>query len=206
MNKKILIIFILILMLSVRKVDALEGTVDVKLSNCVDSTSARFILNNEELKVKFIGIEVGEFMITDEYDETNGKPVEEYVCSLLKEAKSIKLEYEPKIEEKDKYGRVSAWVFVDDNLLQEHLVSIGVAKVAYLYDDYTYNDFLQESEKTAKDNKIGIWREKQEEPKKEEKKEEPKKKGFFDGIIDFFNGIFKSIVDFFNDIVEDVNE
>ena len=206
MNKKILILFTLILMLSVRKVDALEGTVDVKLSNCVDSTSARFILNNEELKVKFIGIEVGEFMITDEYDETNGKPVEEYVCSLLKEAKSIKLEYEPKIEEKDKYGRVSAWVFVDDNLLQEHLVSIGVAKVAYLYDDYTYNDFLQESEKTAKDNKIGIWREKQEEPKKEEKKEEPKKKGFFDGIIDFFNGIFKSIVDFFNDIVEDVNE
>ncbi len=206
MNKKLLIIFTFILILSVRKVDALEGTVDVKLSNCVDSTSARFILNNEELKVKFIGIEVGEFMITDEYDETNGKPVEEYVCSLLKEAKSIKLEYEPKIEEKDKYGRVSAWVFVDDNLLQEHLVSIGVAKVAYLYDDYTYNDFLQESEKTAKDNKIGIWREKQEEPKKEEKKEEPKKKGFFDGIIDFFNGIFKSIVDFFNDIVEDVNE
>ena len=78
---------------------------EVKLSNCVDSTSARFIRNNEEIKVKFIGIETGEFLITDDLDETNGLTVEEYVCSLLKNAQKIRVEYEPKLNEKDKFGK-----------------------------------------------------------------------------------------------------
>ena len=207
MNKKIMILLSILVLLSFKKVDALEGTVEVKFNNCVDSTSARFILNNEEIKVKFIGIDVGEFVVADEYDETNGKTIEEYVCSLLTEAKSIKLEYEPKVEDKDKYGRVNAWVFLDDTLLQEHLVSIGVAKVAYLYDDYLYNDLLKETEQKAKDNGTGIWKEKEEVPdRKEAPVEEEKPKGFFEGILDFFKGIFNAIVEAFNNMVEDIIE
>jgi micrococcal nuclease len=207
MNKKIITIILFVFFISMNNAYALEGKADVKLSNCVDSTSARFILNNEEIKIKFIGIDVGEFIITDEFDETNGKTVEEYVCSILKDAKNIKIEYDPKIEEKDKFGRVNAWVFLDDVLMQEHLVSIGAAKVAYLYDDYLYNDQLNEAEKNAKENKIGIWKEKEEdriiiEPTQKEEKE----KGFFEGILDFFKNIFSSIVEAFNDMVEDIIE
>ena len=57
----------------------------------------------------------------------------------------------------DKYDRIIAWVFVDDELLQEDLVSKGYAKVAYLYGDYKYTTQLKEKEQIAKNKKLRIW-------------------------------------------------
>ena len=65
------------------------------------------------------------------------------------------MEYEK--EKDDKYGRCLAWVFVDDELLQEQLIQKGYAKVAYLYGDYKYTSRLQEAEKKAKAERLGIW-------------------------------------------------
>ena len=207
--KKITILAMIFLMLPVICFAEEKKEDEVKLSNCVDSTSARFIRNNEEIKVKFIGIETGEFIVSDDLDETNGKTVDEYVCSLLTNAKKLRVEYETKLTEKDKFGRINAWIFVDDVLLEEHLVTIGAAKVAYLYDDYKYNDVLLEKEKEAKEKKIGIWKEKETktlEPE-EEKKDEPKKQeGLLDSIGNFFKDLFDGIIEFFNGIVEDILE
>ena len=206
MKKLLLIISLLIIFVPINAL-ALEGEDEVTLSNCVDSTSARFILNNKEIKVKFIGIEAGEFIITDELDEINGGSIDEYVCSLLKNAEKIKLEYEPNISDEDKYGRTNAWVFIDDELLESHLVSLGYAKVAFLYDDYKYNDEILENEKEAKENKLGIWKEKEtieDRTIEDDIIEEEEPKDFFGVIGDFFKGIFNGIVDFFNGIVEDI--
>ena len=207
--KKYLVLFIALIMLPLT-VNAEEGKKEVKLSNCVDSTSARFILNDEEIKIKLIGIETGEFIVSDDLDETNGKPIDEYVCSLLKNAKKIEIEYEPKLAEKDKFGRTYAWVFIDDVLLEEHLVTAGAAKVAYLYDDYKYNDVLLEREKEAKEKKIGIWKEKIVPDKQQDDLDinviEVEDEGFFGAIGNFFRGIFNSIVDMFNNMVEDILE
>ena len=48
-------------------------------------------------------------------------------------------------------------MFVDDELLQEKLIRKGYAKVAYLYDEYTYTDRLQKAEKEAKERELGLW-------------------------------------------------
>ena len=48
-------------------------------------------------------------------------------------------------------------MFVDDELLQEQLIQKGYAKVAYLYGDYKYTSRLQEAEKKAKAERLGIW-------------------------------------------------
>ena len=78
-----------------------------------------------------------------------------YTCDALSSAKEIRLEYEK--EKDDKYGRCLAWVFVDDELLQEKLIRKGYAKVAYLYDEYTYTGRLQKAEKEAKERELGLW-------------------------------------------------
>ncbi|MBR1679702.1 MAG: hypothetical protein IJ704_03570, partial [Bacilli bacterium] len=59
MNKKV-IIFITIFVLLITPVHALSSNKkeSVTLSNCTDSTSARFIYNKNEIKVKFIGIDI----------------------------------------------------------------------------------------------------------------------------------------------------
>jgi len=204
--KRIIAILLITIVLFPASVLAEENTREVKLSQCVDSTSARFILDEQEIKIKFIGIEADEFIKTDSNDEINGQRVDDYVCSLLTNAKSIKIEYEPNISLLDKYGRTNAWVFVDGELLETHLVSLGYAKVAYLYDDYKYNDTLLEEEKKAKEGNLGIWSksiEKQEEVV-EEPKEETEPEGILDAIGNFFNKLFNKIGEFFNSIVEDI--
>ncbi|UPU39035.1 thermonuclease family protein [Erysipelothrix sp. Poltava] len=55
----------------------------------------------------------------------------------------------------DKYGRVIAWVYVDDALLQELLVSGGFAKVKYIYGDYLYVDKLNGLQGSCEKTKSG---------------------------------------------------
>ena len=51
------------------------------------------------------------------------------------------------------------WVWVDDVLLQDDLVSKGYAEVAYLYGKYKYVDLLKDHQAVAEASKIGVWNE-----------------------------------------------
>jgi micrococcal nuclease len=176
----------------------------VKLSNCVDSESARFILGVGEIKVKYIGIQLEEKVIDDDSDEINGSFVSEYVCNSLKNAKEIKIQYEPKINKEDKFGRIQAWVFLDGVLLQEDLIVNGYARIMYLEDDYLYTEKLKAAQNYAKENKLGIWKEKEEQPVEEPKKEVKKSKGIIESIIDFFASIINKICEFVDGIIKNI--
>ncbi len=197
---KIKYILLALLLLLPVKVFALDSENIVKLSTCSDENSARFILKKEEIKVKFIGIQSEKTLPGTDNDEIEEVIIADYICSLLTNAKEIKLEYEPDINNKDKYGRILAWVTIDGTLLQEHLVEKGYAKVAYLYDDYKYNEVIKEKEKIAREEQVGVWGIKEEEPEPEEEIVEDK--GFFSGIANFFSNIFESIVDFFGNLID----
>ena len=212
MKKFTILLMLLTLLLPVKTFaneEEIESTQEiksdvVKLSNCVDYESARFILGVGEIKVKYIGIQLEEKVIDDDNDEINGSFVSDYVCNSLKNAKSIKIQYEPKIEKEDKYGRIQAWVFVDDVLLQEDLIRNGYARIMYLDEDYLYTEKLKEAQNYAKENNLGIWKEK-EEPVVEGKKEEKKKsRGVIGTIIDFFASIINKICEFVDGIIKNI--
>ena len=143
---KKLIIFLLVFLTFIPKINAETTSDTVSLSNCVDGNSSRFMLGVSEIKVKFLGIEVEEKIKDETTLEINETFISDYVCNLLKSSTKIKIEYEPTIEKEDKFGRIQAWVFVDDVLLQEELVRIGYAKVMYLNDDFLYADKLKEAQ------------------------------------------------------------
>ena len=195
----IIMIFTMILPIKVKAED--PEKVEVKLSNCVDSESARFISGVQEIKVKFIGIQLEEKIIDNETDEINGSFVSDYVCSALKNASKITIEYEPNIEKEDKFGRIQAWVFVDDVLLQEDLIKNGYARAMYIEDNYLYADKLKEAQRYAKDNKLGIWMEKEQSIEEEPVKEEKESKGIVGTIIDFFKAIINAICDIVDSII-----
>lgn len=136
-----------------------SGTVvdTVTLSKCVDGDTARFMKNANEIKVRFLAINTPESVHPTKEAEELGKESSEYTCQLLTNAKKIQLEYDPKSDETDKYGRVLAWVYVDGKLLQELLVQEGYAEVSYVYDDYLYVDKLKDVQQTAKDEEKGVW-------------------------------------------------
>lgn len=128
-------------------------TKKVEFKSCVDGDTAKFIMDGETITARFLAIDTPE---TKKKVEPYGKEASNYTCKKLKEAKEIKFEFD-KNADKDKYDRYLVWIFIDGNLIQNELVSKGLAKVAYLYDDYKYTNELQKLEKEAKTSKLGIW-------------------------------------------------
>ena len=131
----------------------------IKFSSCVDGDTAKFIINNEEEKVRFLAIDTEESVSTTKENTYMGKIASKYTCKRLQESKIIEIEYDDNSNNEDKYGRILGWIFLDGNLFQEELVHEGYAKVAYLYGDYKYTYILKESETYASSNKLGVWKE-----------------------------------------------
>lgn len=129
----------------------------VELVKCVDGDTATFKIAGKNKKVRFLGIDTPESVHPYKEVEEYGKDASEYTCNLLKNANTIELSYEENLSKADKYGRILAWVFADQELVQEKLVSIGYAEVKYIYAKYSYLDKLYEVQEKAKEKKIGIW-------------------------------------------------
>ncbi len=129
----------------------------VILDKCVDGDTASFIIDGKKKKVRFLGIDTPESVHPYKEVEKYGKDASEYTCYLLKNANTIELSYENNLSKTDKYGRILAWVWADNNLVQKELVSIGYAEVRYIYANYSKLDELFEAQEDAKLNKLGIW-------------------------------------------------
>ncbi len=142
------IIFILILFVFNINIYAEE----VDLNKCVDGDTAKFNINSKIETVRFLAIN------TPETNEYYGQEASEYTCNKLQNAKVIEIELDSNSDMYDKYDRLLAWVWIDDKLLQNSIVREGYGKVAYLYGDYSYTNILQESEAIAKTNKVGVWK------------------------------------------------
>ena len=136
--------------------EAISESQQVTLGKCVDGDTAHFTINQNDVTVRFLAIDTPETKHPQKGQEPFGKEASEYTCTALMNAESIILEYDPKASV-DKYDRILAWVFVDGELLQEKLISLGYAKTAYLYDDYLYTEQLLNAETKAKEAKLGIW-------------------------------------------------
>lgn len=129
----------------------------VTFDSCVDGDTIKVNISGKKYTVRLLAIDTPESVHPTKEVEYYGKEASEYTCNKVANAKKITLEYDDNSDKQDKYNRLLAWVFVDDILLQEELVELGYAKVAYLYGDYKYTNILYQKQEIASLNKIGIW-------------------------------------------------
>ncbi len=149
---------------------------EVTLNKCVDGDTARFNVNGEEKKARFLAINTPESVHPTKEVEPFGKEASEYTCNKLTNAKKITIEYDDNSDKEDKYGRILVWVFVDDQLLQKDLVSKGYAEVKYLYGNYKYTDVLEDEQEKAKSKKLRIWSDDKKTTKEEKEAKSKSKK------------------------------
>lgn len=131
--------------------------VSVKFEACVDGDTIKVMLDNKKTTVRFLAIDTPETVHPTKGEQPFGKEASNYTCNKVKNAKKLEIEYDEGSTKTDKYNRALGWVFIDDTLLQKDLVSLGYAKVAYLYGDYKYTDELKKEESIAKSKKLGVW-------------------------------------------------
>jgi len=125
--------------------------IEVKLNNCVDGDTVWLENDGKRKKYRLLGIDSPE--IKNEYGEESSV----YLCNILKKANKIEIEYDKVGKTVDNYNRELVWVFVDDELVQKKLLSVGLSKIKYIYATYEYLELLYDEENIAKNNKYGIW-------------------------------------------------
>lgn len=155
MNK--LIFIIVVIFIFTGSIYADTKKFEVKFSDCVDGDTFKVLIDEKEYSVRLLAIDTPETVKPGSEVENYGKEASDYTCDKVTSANKIELEYDDGSDEKDKYDRILAWVYVDGDLLQNELISVGYAEVAYIYGDYKYTNDLYALEDTAKINKTGMW-------------------------------------------------
>lgn len=139
--------------------DSDTGKIKVELVLVVDGDTAKFKVNEETVTVRFLGINTKETVHPEIGEEAWGREASDFTKEKLGNANKIELEFDSLASKKDKYDRYLAWIWVDDVLLQNLLVEEGLAEIYMLQNNYKYAGILQESEEIAKNNKLRIWSE-----------------------------------------------
>jgi endonuclease YncB( thermonuclease family) len=129
----------------------------VKEGSIYDGDSLRVIRGNEELKIRFCGIDA------PEKAQALGTESRDYLRSLV--AFSQGQVYITPIES-DRYGRTVAELFgINGNFLNAEMVKAGLA---YHYQRYSGNcphkQDIVVAEKTAQQSKLGVWANKNSQP------------------------------------------
>ncbi|GKX28931.1 hypothetical protein SH1V18_14110 [Vallitalea longa] len=136
------------------------------VSRVVDGDTVVITLNGKEEKVRFIGVNtpesVGRYA---KKPQPYGKEASNYTKKHL-DGKTVYLEKD--VSDTDKYGRLLRYIWLeepDKSKLEEKmynaiLLKEGYASVMTYPPDVKYSKIFVEIEKNARDNNIGLWKNK----------------------------------------------
>lgn len=111
--------------------------------------------NGENEKVRLIGVDTPESVHpNDEKNTEFGDMVSIYSKEMLT-GKQVALEFD--VEQRDKYGRLLAYVYIDGQMYNKLLLEKGYAKLATYPPNVKYVDDFTTIQKQARENRVGLW-------------------------------------------------
>ncbi len=105
-------------------------------------------------RVRLIGVDTPEYQPWKGRTDVYGREAADFARTLLK-GKRVTLESD--IEERDKYDRRLAYVYVDGEMVNRLLVGEGFAKVKRYPPNLRYQTSLRVAEKDARQAQKGLW-------------------------------------------------
>ncbi|EGL84000.1 nuclease (SNase domain-containing protein) [Caldalkalibacillus thermarum TA2.A1] len=136
------------------KGDMPASTLPAHVVRVVDGDTFVANINGKEEKVLLILVDTPETVHPSKPAEPFGPEASEFAKQML-EGKEIHLELD--VSERDRYGRVLAYVWIGDRMFNEILLEKGLARVVVFPPDVKYVDRFREIEKEAQQKGIGIW-------------------------------------------------
>lgn len=110
--------------------------------------------DGKKSRIRYLGIDTPEIA----YQGSPGDPMSEEAKDFnakLVQGKTVKLEFDE--EKYDVYGRILAYVYVDDLLVNEELLKEGLATALIIEPNGMYSEIIFDALQQAKNNKKGIW-------------------------------------------------
>lgn len=132
-----------------------SNLISAEVIRVVDGDTVKIKVDGKEETVRLLLIDTPETVHPSKPVQPFGPEASSFTKELLT-GKEIQLEMD--IGERDKYGRLLAYIYVDGQMVNELLLEKGLARVAYVYEPNTkYVDDFYEIQKQAQQEAVGIW-------------------------------------------------
>ena len=129
---------------------------EYKVVRVVDGDTFVVDYDGTEERIRLIGIDTPESVHPNESKNIEeGIKTSNYTKERL-EGKTVKLEFD--VQERDKYGRILAYAYIDDKMYNKELLALGYAKIATYPPNVKYVDDFTKIQEKARENKVGLWK------------------------------------------------
>lgn len=132
-----------------------KNRIPVKVVEVVDGDTIKVQVDGKEETVRFLLVDTPESVHPTKPVQPFSKEASKFTSDLMN---SSDVELELGIGERDKYGRLLAYVYADGKSVQEALLEKGLARVAYIFEPNTkYVESYQDIQERAQKDGVGIW-------------------------------------------------
>ncbi|KZR56840.1 thermonuclease family protein [Pseudobacillus badius] len=131
-----------------------SGLIPASVTRVVDGDTIKITIDGRQETVRLILVDTPE----TKHPRLGVQPFGQEASAFTEEHLSGKeIKIEPGIQERDRYGRLLAYVYIDGQMFNQLLLEQGLARVAVYPPNTQYLDEMKEIEAAAKAKKIGIW-------------------------------------------------
>lgn len=135
---------------------AIGKLIPVKIVSVTDGDTMKINLNGKTETVRLLLVDTPEVKHPSKPVQPFGPEASAFAKKMLKEGKEVQIEID--VSERDKYGRLLAYLWVDGKMFNEMLLEKGLARVAYVYPpNIKYVDQFRAIQKKAQTAGVGIW-------------------------------------------------
>lgn len=154
-TKKIISVLVALLAIALGILTQNTNEGKYKVIRVVDGDTLIVEIDNKEERVRLIGVDTPESVHPDASKNVEaGKIASEFTKSKL-EGEYVELEFD--VQERDKYGRLLAYVWHDGEMFNKVLLREGYAQVATFPPNVKYVEEFTQLEREAREAKRGLW-------------------------------------------------
>lgn len=155
LRKWLITVFVLLLTAGCVLEQTDSSLIPAEVTRVVDGDTVNVRIDGKEETVRLLLVDTPETVHPTKLVQPFGPEASSFVKDLLN-GKKVQLELD--IGERDKYGRLLAYLYVDDQMVNKLLLEKGLARVAYVFEPNTkYVDDFYDIQKQAQLQEVGIW-------------------------------------------------
>lgn len=152
-----LLLFFVAALVSIRETQNNQPKDTYSVKKVIDGDTIEIERYGKAEKVRMIGIDTPETLDPRKPVQCFGKEASDKSKDLLSGGR-VRLEFDPIVGEKDKYNRLLAYVWSNNELVNLKLIKEGYAnEYTYRSQSYKYQNEFKNAQTVAKESSIGLW-------------------------------------------------
>jgi|LSQX01.1.fsa_nt_gb micrococcal nuclease len=149
-----LVVCLLISFLAIGCAISQDDANTVRVIRVVDGDTVEVNIQGTKEKVRLIGVDTPETVHPTIGEEPYGIEASDFTKEKLTD-QTVELEFD--VEERDRYGRLLAYVWLDGEMFNEVLLSDGYAQIATYPPNVRYVERFQTAQQEAREAERGLW-------------------------------------------------